>query len=101
MWKKMVQIEEHGASLTKLVERSHLIDGGANLSQDEEGDASLGSTHLEFQSVVEKVDAIENDIKEMKEKMDSKMHEMKEKIENVGSEMQEMMSKMMGMLAEN
>lgn len=122
MWEKMLQIEEQGASLMTMVETSQLADG-ANMSQDEEGDASLQSTHSKLEPVLKKVDAIKVDIKmvkddmgeikdyvdkvkdemkEVKEKIDSfsgEMQGVKEKINSEMQEMKEMMSKMIGMMA--
>jgi histidinol dehydrogenase len=112
MWEKMLQIEEQGVSLMKMIETSQMTDG-SNVNQDEEGDANLKSPHSKFESFLEKVDAVEIEMKmmkdemqEVKEKLDSEMQEVKEKIDSemqeVKKEMQEMkdmMSKMMGMMA--
>jgi chromosome segregation ATPase len=119
MWEKMLQIEEQVVSLMKMIETSQMADG-SNVSQNEEGDANLKSTHSKFEYFLEKVDAVEIEMKMMKEEMkevkdemqdmketiDSEMQEVKETIDSemqeVKKEMQEMkdmMSKMMGMMA--
>jgi hypothetical protein len=115
MWDKMIQIEEQGAVLTKMIKMSQLVDvDEVNQSGDEEETTRLQSPHSNF---IDKVGSIEKVIKvelqeikekmdselQLKEKMDSEMQQMKGEVEKMGSEMRDMkdmMSKMMGLLAQ-
>jgi hypothetical protein len=111
MWDKMIQIEEQGAVLTKMIKMSQLVDVDAmNQSGVEEETTRLQSPHSNF---IDKVGSIEKVIKvellKMNKKMDSEMQQIKGEVEKMGSEMQQtkdniddmkdMMSKMMRMLA--
>jgi vacuolar-type H+-ATPase subunit I/STV1 len=107
MWEKMLQIEEQGVSLMKMIETSQMADG-SSVSQNEEGDANLKSPHSKFESFLEKVDAVEIEMKmmkdemqEVKEKIDSEIQEVKDEMqevkEKIDSEMQKVKKEMQEM----
>jgi predicted nucleic acid-binding Zn-ribbon protein len=89
MWDKMIQIEEQGTVMTKMIKMSQLVDvDEVNQSGDEEETTRLQSSHS---NVIDQVGSIEKVIKvellKMNEKMDSEMQQMKGEVEKMNKKM--------------